>query len=91
MTPDSVETIKTLWIALGVLLASNIGTIIKIVIDHRYKSQAKDDSYNEHILKTLDKIETDLQRIFTAVKILSGKKWDNISKIIQEEVPKNGR
>ena len=36
----------------------------------------------------LKHFESDLQRVFTAVKLVAGKKWVQISKIIQEEHPR---
>lgn len=101
---QSIETIKVLWIALGVLLASNAGTFIKIILDHFAKKKLKEESelksketnQDEAIRhftlaleknnNTLLKIDKDLQRLFTAVKLLAGKKWPTISKIIQENI-----
>jgi len=105
--PQAVETVKMLWVALGVLIASNAGTLIKIVLDHFTKKRLKEDSelkskelnQDESIrqftlalernTQSLNKLSTDLQRLFTAVKLLAGPKWNKISKVIQQDIPNN--
>lgn len=107
MDAQSTETIKTLWLALGVLVASNFGTLLKIIFDHFSKKKLKEESELkskqmdheatlqrftkalERNTEVLNKLEKDLQRLFTAVKLLAGTKWTKISKVIQEEIPRN--
>lgn len=38
--------------------------------------------------RALNHFESDLQRLFTAVKLVAGEKWPDISKIIQDEHPR---
>lgn len=88
MDHSATDTIKMLWIALGALIISNFGTLIKIYFDNKAAKKIKKDESADKINSSLIKIDSDLQRIFMAVKLLSGKKWDGISKIIQQEIPK---
>lgn len=39
--------------------------------------------------KALNQFDMHLQRAFTAVKLLAGDKWAEISKVIQEEIPRS--
>lgn len=109
LTPQqqqALETVQLLWIAFGVLIASNLGTFTKIVIDHFAKKKLKEEMARKdtelaqdntlgQIQRSLDSntqaingMRTDMQRLYSATKLLAGKKWEKISAQIQEQHPK---
>lgn len=107
LDPSQKQTLVNLWIALGVLIATNSGTFIKMFFDMREKRQLKLEASlkqkEESEIQVLKKIEetlqkqtiainnlsTDVQRMFTAIKLVAGPKWAKISKLIQEDHPRN--
>ncbi len=93
---QTTETVKMLWVAVGVLIASNFGVFFKIFWDHRSKTIQEEKTAISDLRSSLDantkalnQFDLHLQRVFTAVKILAGDKWSDISKVIQQEVPRN--
>lgn len=107
LDPSQKQTLVNLWIALGVLIATNSGTFIKMYFDMREKKQlkleAQEKQKEESEVQVLKKIEetlqkqtlainnlsVDVQRMFTAIKLVAGSKWSKVSKIIQSDHPRN--
>jgi hypothetical protein len=94
-TQQALETVKLLWIALGVLIVANFGVFFKFFVDKVSASKKAEKTEIQNLVEALNKntqalvkFEEDMQRFYMAIKLVAGKKWPGISKIIQNEHPR---
>ena len=78
----NISSVQALVVVVGLHLVNNVGKFVYGILK---KDNAASEETNKALVAEVSKLRSDLRRFYWAIKLLSGDRWEEVSKQIQED------